>query len=133
MHARELNSELELSYPHPVCCIVEGEEIPNRHIKKTLKQAQVNMLSKVVKDQKWESKLLANRRKDDDLNKACFSWVHEWKTTPTHTITGLQELHQQLLSAKLYLTKKAKTLNTHDYNCQMCGKEPESVAHVIAG
>ena len=23
-YARELNSELELSYPHPVCCIVEG-------------------------------------------------------------------------------------------------------------
>ena len=91
------------------------------------------MLSKEVEDQKWKGKLLVNRRKDDDLNKACFSWLYEWKTTPTPTITGLQEFHQQLLPAKLYLTKKAKALNTHDYNCPMFGKEPESVAHVIAG
>ena len=59
--------------------------------------------------------------------------MHEWKTAPTHTITGLQELYQQLLPTKLYLAKKVKTLNTHDYNCRICGKEPESVAHVLAG
>ena len=26
-YARELSLELKLSYPYPVCCIVEGEEI----------------------------------------------------------------------------------------------------------
>ena len=76
-----------------MCCIVEGEEIPNKQIKKVLKQAQVNMLRKEVEDQKWEGKLFINRWKDDDLNKACFSWMHEWKAAPTHTITGLQELY----------------------------------------
>ena len=131
-YARELNLELKLSYPHPMCCIVEGEEIPNKQIKKVLKQAQV-MLRKEVEDQKWEGKLFVNRWKDDDLNKVCFSWLHEWKTSPTHTITGLQGLYQQVLPTKLYLAKKVKTLNTHDYKCRMCGKEPESVAHVLPG
>ena len=133
--ARELNLEMKLSYPHLVCCIgVEGEEIPNKQIKKVLKQAQVNMLRKEVEDQKWEGKVFVNRCrwKDDDLNKACFSWMHKWKTAPTHTITRLQELYQQLLPTKLYLAKKVKTLNSHDYNCRMCGKETESVAHVLA-
>ena len=58
--------------------------------------------------------------------------MHEWKTAPTHTITGLQELYQQLLPTKLYLAKKVKMLNSHAYNCRMCGKETESVAHVLA-
>ena len=59
--------------------------------------------------------------------------MHERKTAPTHTITGLQELHQQLLPTKLYLAKEVKWLNTRDYNCRMRRKEPESVAHVLAG
>ena len=84
-YARELNLELKLSYPHLVCCIVEGEDIPNKQIKKALKQAQVIMLRKEVEDQKCEGNLFVNRWKDDDLNKACFSWMHEWKTAPTHT------------------------------------------------
>ena len=67
-YARELNLELKLSYPHPMCCIVEGEEIPNKE----------------VEDQKWEGKLCVNKWKDDDRNKACFSWMHEWKTALTH-------------------------------------------------
>ena len=84
-YARELYLELKLSYPHLECCIVEGEEIPNKQIKKALKQAQVNTLRKEVEDQKWEGNLLVNRWKDDDLTKACLSWIHGWKTAPTHT------------------------------------------------
>ena len=60
-YARELNLELELSYPHLVCCIMKGEEIPNKQIKKALKQAQVNMFRKEVEDQKLEGKLFVNR------------------------------------------------------------------------
>ena len=60
-YARELNLELTLSHPHPVCCIVEGEEIRNKQIKKARKQAEVNMLRKEVEDQKWEGKLFVNR------------------------------------------------------------------------
>ena len=48
-YARELNLELKLSFPHPVCCTVEGEEIPNKQTKKE------------VEDQKWEGKLFVSR------------------------------------------------------------------------
>jgi len=132
-YARELNLELKLLYPQSTCFTVEGDEIPNKQIKKALKDAQVNILRKEVENQKWEGKLFADRWKDEDLHKACFSWMHDWKTAPTHTVAGIQELYQQLLPTKLYLAKKVRTLDTHDYTCRMCGKEPESVAHVLAG
>ena len=37
-----------------------------------------------------------------------------------------------IIITKLYLAKKVKTLNADNYNGRMCGKEPESVAHVLA-
>ena len=48
-------------------------------------------------------------------------------------ITGVQDLYQQLLSAKLYTGKKMKTTNNQDYTCPVCGKSQESVAHMLAG
>ena len=59
--------------------------------------------------------------------------MHDWKTVPTQTVAGLQELYQQLLPTKLYLEQKAKMQNNHDCTRRMCGKGQESVIHVIAG
>ena len=125
-YARELNLELKLSCPHPVCGIVEGEEIPNKQIKKALKQAQVNMLGKEVQDPRsGKANVLSTDGKIMILIKSVSAGCMNGTNAPTHTITELQELYQQLLPTKVYLAKKVKTMNTHDYNCRMCGKEPE--------
>ena len=52
---------------------------------------------------------------------------------PTHSIAGINELYEQLLSTKLYHSRKTKTREDLDATCRMCGEAQESVAHVLAG
>ena len=59
--------------------------------------------------------------------------MSEWKTAPTHTIAGLQELYQQLLPTKVYHKEKTGTHKSQDVKCCMCGKAAETQAHVLAG
>ena len=131
--ARELDLELNLTYPQSLCSKVGGDEIPKKQVKEALKKSVVSKLKSEVEDQKWEGKLLASRWKDEDQDKKCFEWMNNWRTAPTHVITGVQDLYQQLLPTKLYTGKKIKTTNHQDYTCRMCGKGQESVAHVLAG
>ena len=124
---------MNLTYPQSSCSKVGGDEIPRKQVKEALKKSVVSKLKPDVEDQKWEGKLLASRWKDGDLDKKCFKWMNNWRTAPTHMITGVQDMYQQLLPTKLYLGKKIKTTNHQDYTCRMCGKGQESVAHVFAG
>ncbi|XP_068733378.1 uncharacterized protein [Montipora capricornis] len=59
--------------------------------------------------------------------------MSEWKTAPTHTIAGLQELYQQLLPTKVYHKEKTGTHKSQDVKCRICGKAAETQAHVLAG
>ena len=61
------------------------------------------------------------------------SWLHHWKTAPSHTVAGLQELYQQLLPTKVYHHRKTGTSGDADERCRMCGKTSESVGHILAG
>ena len=63
----------------------------------------------------------------------CFSWLCRWKTAPTDTVAGVNELYQQLLPTKIYQQYKTKTSNNTDVKCRMCGKAMESVPHVLSG
>ena len=107
----ELDLELNLTYPQSSCSKVGGDEIPKKQVKEALKKSVVSKLKSEVEDQKWEGKLLASRWKDEDLDKKCFEWMNNWRTAPTHMITGVQDLYQQLLPTKLYTGKKIKTTN----------------------
>ena len=99
--ARELDLELNLTYPQSSCSKVGGDEIPKKQVKGALKKSVVSKLKSEVEDQKWEGKLLESRWKDEDLDKKCFEWMKNWRTAPTHMITGVQDLYQQLLPTKL--------------------------------
>ena len=55
-----------------------------------------------------------------------------WKDAPTHTITGMMELYEQLTPAKLYTALKTRTARGDDATCRMCGKAPESLAHALS-
>ena len=52
---------------------------------------------------------------------------------PFYTVAGMYELYEQLLLTKLYTNKKIKTCSPDDVMCQLCGKCPESVPHLLAG
>ena len=58
--------------------------------------------------------------------------MSDWKTAPTHTIAGISELYEQLLSTKLYIARKTKSSEELDVKGRMCGKVQESIAHVLS-
>ena len=125
---------MNLTYPQSSCSKLGGHEIPRKQVKEALKKSVISKLKSEAENQKWKGKLLVSRWKDENLNKRCFEWMNNyWRTAPTHMITGVQDLYQQLLSTKLYTGKKIKTTNHPDYTCDMCGKCQESNPHVLAG
>ena len=85
-----------------------------------------------VREQGWQGKLF-EKRWDDNKVIDCFTWLSKWKSAPVHTVAGIYELYQQLLPTKLYHQSKTKTLTISDATSRMCGKGPESMAHVISG
>ena len=110
------------------------DEINDNQIPDALKNAITSRLEQEVMDQKWQGKITAARWKDQDLSlKECYTWLKGWKAAPTHTIAGIEELHQQLLPTKIYHQKKTGVNTTDDIMCRMCGEKPECVAHVLAG
>ena len=133
-YAREFGLDLDLTKPNTTCQVVcTGDEIIDNNIPDTLKNAITSRLQQEVMDQKWQGEITAARWKDQDLSlKECYTWLKGWKATPTHTIAGIEELHQQLLPTKIYHQKKTGFNTTDDIMCRMCGEKPESLAHVLA-
>ena len=77
---------------------------------------------------------MKNRRDDKNLDRdGCFAWLHHWKTAPTHTVAGLEELYQQLLHTKVYYHSNTGLSGNADEGCRMCGKTSENVGHILAG
>ena len=133
-YAREFGLDLDLTKPNTTCQVVcTGDEIIDNKIPDTLKNAITSRLQQEVMDQKWQGEITAARWKDQDLSlKECYTWLKGWKAAPTHTIAGIEELHQQLLPTKIYHQKKTE-FKTDDIMCGMFGEKPESLAHVLAG
>ena len=121
--------------PNATCQIVStGDEIIDNQIPDALKNAITNRLQQEVMDQKWQRKIAAARWEDQDLSlKECYTWLKGWKAAPTHTIAGIEELQEQLLSTKIYRQKKTGFNITDDMMCRMCGKKPECLVHVLDG
>ena len=60
-------------------------------------------------------------------------WLTQWKTFPTHTITSMFELYEQLLPTRLYVSQKTHTNSESGVDCRLCGKAQESVSHILSG
>ena len=60
---------------------------------------------------------------DEDLcQDGCFAWLREWTSAPTHAITGVTELYEQITLTRV-LTSYYKTGTTQgDATCRMCGE-----------
>ena len=131
-YASELDLELVLRYPDPVGRTKEGEEIEKKKIGVWIKKAQVKEHQEGTEEQKWQGKLTACRWLDEKLDLDCFAWLSQLKAAPSHTVAGIEELYQQLLPTKVYNNRKTGTRFSGDERCRLCGKEPESVSHILA-
>ena len=87
-----------------------------------------------VHEQNWQGKLISTRSEDESLNfDGCFWWLSDWKQCPTHTVTGMFKLFEQLLPTRLYACQKTHADATGEVVGSLCHKARESVAHVLAG
>ena len=133
-YASEFGLKLSLVHPQPlITCLMKDEEVPVKETGVWLKTAAAERDVEELKVEGWQGSLLSERWEDQEVGEECFSWMSEWKTAPTHTIAGLQELYQQLLPTKVYHQKKTGTHKSQDVKCRMCGKAAETQAHVLAG
>lgn len=132
-YAEELGITLQLQYPSPTCVGSDGKEIPVKQISVKIKEHSQQQLKGAIVDEKWQGKLLNQRWDDQTINtERCFEWLKSWNLCPSYVISGMHELYEQLLPTKLYYGKKIG-LPTADIMCRLCGTEPESVPHILAG
>ena len=118
--AEELGIELNLEHP--------------RTVKTELRKCQIERLEEEVGNQQWQGSLVTTRLQDEKLSTSgCFWWLTEWKSCPTHTIAGMFELYEQLLPTRFYACQKTHTSLESEAWCRLCGKAPESVAHILSG
>ena len=91
-YAEELELTLNLTHPQPSLDTDMGE-VPAKKIKAHLKKSQEEQFEEMVRDQKWQGKLLRARWEDESLNKSgCFAWLKEWRSCPSNVIAGMFEL-----------------------------------------
>ena len=90
-------------------------------------------LKEKIIEEKWHGRFLQARWQDSELNQSgCFVWLPDWTCAPTHTIAGVMKMYEQLTLTKVYTVHKACTTQG-DVTCRLCGKSPETHAHVLAG
>ena len=133
MFGEELGFTLDLSFLHPKCRDnTNGADVPRDKIERHLKKAAMEQRKTEVKEKRWQGKLLAARREEDQLNqRSCFAWLKNWDTAPTHT-AGMLELYERLTKTKVYHVRKTQTNHPNDTLCRLCGKTAESIAQVLA-
>ena len=98
-----------------------------------MKRALIDKLQETVKAEIRHGQLFTSRWKDEEVSQdACFAWMKDWSSAPTHTVTGMIELYEQLLPTKVYTTQKTKTTEG-DVSYRLCGKEAETLPHIVSG
>ncbi|XP_068697706.1 uncharacterized protein [Montipora foliosa] len=134
-HAEELEISLSLRDPNPSITLARRPEVEveGTKIKELLKRAMIDKLQETIKAENWHGRLLTSRWKDEELSQdACFAWMKDLSSAPTHTVAGMIELYEQLLPTKVYTTQKTKTTQG-DVSCGLCGKEAETLPHILSG
>ena len=132
--AEERKLQLQLDNLEPALIMEDGELITGSKVKAYLETVRQRQYQENVEQEKWQGKLMKNRLDDNNLDRGgCFAWLHHWKTAPTHTVAGLQELYQQLLPTRVYHCRKTGMSGNADERYRICGKTSESVGHILAG
>ena len=131
MYAEELDLQLWLNFHNPVA-VADGKEVETKKVKQAICKSRQPEIQSTVSEERWQRKLIKNKWDDEKVKlEECFAWLSSWKNAPTHTIAGVQELHQQLLPTKVYYNRKTKSTNHWWKMLPMRGFPGECAAHSI--
>ena len=121
-YAEELDTGLTLNYPNPSCSPRQAPdiEILGKKVKGYLWRTVTEKLQEEIESEQWHGRFLCARWQDEDLSMdECFAWLRKWPSAPTHTITGVLELYEQLTPTRVYT--KIKTGNSQgEITCRRC-------------
>ena len=133
-YASEFGLSLCLTHPRPlITCIKTNAEVPVKRLGVWMKVAAEKKDLEEMRREGWQGRLMTERWEDEETGDECFSWISEWKTAPTHTISAMQELYQQMLPTKVYHREKTGLQTDSDVLCRLCRKQPETEAHILSG
>ena len=93
-YAEEIGMKLDLQLPESIGHTKEDEVVGKQKIGEWTKKGVQSKRNEEIEEEKWQGKLMANRCNEEDLDKDCSAWMSEWKTAPTHTVAGINELYQ---------------------------------------
>jgi len=121
-YAQQLRLRLVLQYPQPVGVTETGSVHDIERFSGWIKKVNQSRGCVEIQSERWQGKLIVESWRDEDVDEECFAWLSDWKTAPTKTVAGLQELYQQLLPTRLYASKKTKTHTDGDEKCRLSRK-----------
>ncbi|PFX32789.1 Cofilin/actin-depolymerizing factor-like [Stylophora pistillata] len=133
-YTEELGTSLTLNYPNPSCSSHQAPNISisGKKVKGYLRKSVTEKLLEEVKCELWHRRFLCATWQDKDLSgDECFNWLRDWKSAPTHTITGLLELYEQLTPTRVYTKLKTGT-SQGETTCKLSGGATETLTHVLA-
>ena len=124
---------LRLTHPRPlIMCVKTNTEVPMKRLGVWMKAAAEEKDLEEMRGEVWQGRLMTERWEDKETGDECFSWISEWKKAPTHTISAMQELYQQILPTKVYHREKTGLQTDSGMMCRLCGKQPETQAHILS-
>ena len=119
-YADELDLQLWLNFPNPVA-VADGKEVEAKKVKQAIYKARQQEIQSTGYEERWQGNLIKNRWDDEKVKlEKCFACLSSWNNAPTYTITGVQELYQQLLPSKVYYNRKTRS-QVADEKCRLCG------------
>ena len=84
-----------------------------------------------IKESTWQGNTGSHRLNDSSLElQECFSWSTKWRSAPTYTICGINEIVQQLARTLVRDQRMGKTAST---SCRLCNQRSETVEHILSG
>ena len=99
--------------------------------KKVLARGRMVKSTSEIKENTWQGNIVSHRLNDSSLElQECFSWSTRWRSAPTYTICGINEIVQQLARTLVRDQMMGKTARS---SCRLCNQHPETVEHILSG
>ena len=99
--------------------------------KKVLARGRMVKSTSEIKESTWQGNIVSHRLNNSSLElQECFSWSTKWRSAPTYTICGINEIVQQLARSLMRDQMMGKTAST---SCRLCNQRPETVEHILSG
>ncbi len=109
-----------------------SDEKCKEKVKNILKKLNMNNNLQAVLSCSWQGVIMKSIIEDETRIKDSFSWLSNWRTCPTSTISELMSLLYQTLNTLCYKYHTIPSGTELDTRCRLCKNGQESVKHLLS-